>query len=114
MGEGIVDEVGEVVAKVLDVFDGGEITVGGAPVGDGVGNAVDQLPQAGLALGRALPSVEILAGDDVGGGLRPVARDLDIALLEDRLAFFVGDGRRASLPLDGVVGALAPSRCLVK
>jgi hypothetical protein len=48
--------------------------------------------------------MEILAGDDIRGGLRPVRRDLDVALLKDDRAFIVADGGGPQLPLDVVVG----------
>ena len=67
----------------------------------------DQLGDAGLALRRAELAVEVLAGDDVGGGLRPVDGHFDIALLEDDGAFVVADGGGAGLPLDFVVGGFA-------
>ena len=60
-----------------------------------------------LALRRAQLAVEVLAGDDVGGGLRPVGRHFHVALLEDHRAFVVADGGGARLPGDLVVGGLA-------
>ena len=67
----------------------------------------DQLRDAGLALGRAQLAVEILAGDDVGGGLRPVGRHFDVALLENHRAFIIADGGGAQFPVDLVVRGLS-------
>ena len=86
---------------------GGEVAVVQAPVGDGVDDAMDQFGDAAFALGRAQLAVEIFAGDDVGGGLRPVGGDFDVALLEDDRAFIVADGGGAGFPLHLVVGRLA-------
>ena len=66
-----------------------------------------QFGHAALPLGRAQFAVEIFAGDDVGGGLRPVRRDFDVALLEDYRAFIVADGGVAGLPLHIVIGGFA-------
>ena len=57
----------------------------------------------GLAVGRAEVAAEVLGDDDVRGHLRPELRHLDVLLLEDDPARLVGDGRRAQLPLAGVV-----------
>src|SRR5262249_543376 len=59
-----------------------------------------ELADAGLALGRADGAVQILGGDDVGRGHRPIFGDLNVLLLEDRVALGVGDGGGAQLPLD--------------
>ena len=67
------------------------------PSRDGVDHARDQLAHAGLALRRADLAMEILAGDDVGGGLRPVDRDFDVPLLED--------GVPLSFPIEAVRGS---------
>src|SRR5205814_1108928 len=71
---------------------------------DGAHHAADQLPHAALPLRRAERTAEVLRDDDVGRELRPRLRHLDVALLEDGLAAFAGDDRRADLPLDRVVG----------
>ncbi len=52
--------------------------------------------------GRADLPAEILRDDDVGGLLRPGFGELDVALLEDELAAFVGDDGRPQLPVDFV------------
>ena len=97
-------EVGEVVAKGVGIFLGGEVAALLAPVGDGLGHAADEGADAALALGRADLAVEIFGGDDVGRGHGPVDGDLDILLLEDDFAAHVIDGGGAALPLDFVVG----------
>jgi hypothetical protein len=75
-----------------------------APVADGLGDAGDEGADAGLALGRADLAVEVLRGDDVGGGHRPVGGDLDVLLLEDGAALVVLDDGVAQLPGDLVEG----------
>jgi hypothetical protein len=93
--------------KFSPSFIGLEVAVLLAPVGDGVHHALHQLRHAGFALGRPQLAVEILAGDDVGGGLRPVHGHFHVALLEDDRAFVVADGGGAGFPLDLVVRGLA-------
>src|ERR1041385_1946056 len=97
--------VRQLVAEVLGVFGRFEVALIPAPSGDGIHYAAHQLPHAGLAIGRAYLSVKIFADDNVGGGLRPVRRNLHVALFEDHRAFIVADGRGAELPLDLVVGS---------
>src|SRR5579864_6734235 len=46
--------------------------------------------------------MEILAGDDIGGGLRPSLRDFDIFLAEDGRALFIADERGTLFPFDYV------------
>ena len=99
--------MGQLVAEVLAVLIGREVAVLLAPIGDGIDHALDELGDAGFALRRAQFAVEILAGDDVGGGLRPIHGDFDVALLEDDGALVVADGGGAGLPLDVVVGGFA-------
>ncbi len=60
-----------------------------------------------FAFGRAQLSVEVFAGDDVGGGLGPIDGDFDVALFEDDCAFVVADGGGTGLPLDFVVRRFA-------
>ena len=48
--------------------------------------------------------MKILRGHDVGGRLRPVLGDLDVALLEDGLALLVLDAGGAQLPINLVKG----------
>ena len=99
-------EVGQFGAKVFTVFRGLEVTVLISPAGDVIDHAFDQLGHAGFTLRAAQLSVEVLAGDDIGGGLRPIRRDHHIALLEEDRAFIVADGSGARLPADIVIGGL--------
>src|SRR5580692_1113101 len=55
-------------------------------------------PQREGSVRRAGLAVEIFAGDDVGGRLRPALRHLDIFLAENGHALFVADQRGALLP----------------
>src|SRR6266851_313227 len=95
--------MGQLVAEILGVGVGLEVVVGLAPIGYGIDHAMHQLGDAGLALGRPHLAVEVLAGDDVGGGLRPIDRRFDVPLLKDDIAFVVAYGGGAGLPIDGVV-----------
>jgi len=81
-----------------------EVSLGVSPVADSLGDAGDELADAGLALGRVELAVEILAGDDVCGRHRPVLGDLDVFLLEDHVALGVGDLSGTEFPFDFVVG----------
>ncbi len=95
LGLGVVDEV-----PALD-----------PPPGDRVDDAIDDLTQRRLALGRTERAPEVLLGDDVGGIHRPRDRELDIALLErDGAVFPVGDPGITALPHDLVVG-IDTGRC---
>ncbi len=69
-----VEGVGLVVVDEVAALD--------APLGDGVGDAVDDLAQRRLPLGRARGAPEVLLGDDVGGVQRPGRGELDTELLE--------------------------------
>ena len=93
------DELQLVVERVgLGLVD--EVAAVGAPVGDRVGDPVDDLAQRRLALGRAEGAAEVLLGDDVGGVQRPGDGELDAELLEgDRSVFPVADPRIAAFPL---------------
>src|SRR5580704_742160 len=51
--------------------------------------------------------MQIFAGHNIGGGHRPVLRDLYIFLLEDGVALGIGDQRGAFFPLDFVIGGNA-------
>ncbi len=78
----------------------GEVLVRARPARDGVHDATDELLHAAFALGRADLAPEVLGHHDVGGLLRPGARNLHVALLEDHLALLVADHGRADLPFD--------------
>ena len=69
--------------KVCEVGVGREVVLGLGPGRDRVDDAVDELADGGLALGRAEVAAEVLADDDVGGELAPEVGDLDVLLLED-------------------------------
>ena len=96
--------MGQLGLEGLQVVVGREVVLGLGPRGDRVDDAVDELPDAGLALRRAEVAAEVLADDDVGGQLAPEVGDLDVLLLEDRLAGLVGDAGGPVLPGDLVVG----------
>ncbi len=82
-----------------------EVAALDAPPGDRVDDAVDDLAQRRLPLGRAERAAEVLLGDDVGGVLRPAGGNLDAELLEHhRPVSDVGDARVTPLPHDLVVG----------
>src|SRR5688500_15005925 len=92
----------------LGVALAGEVAVLAAcrPVGEH--DAVDELAQAALALGRADGPAEVLRGDDVGGVDAPLGGELDAALLEvDRAVTPVGHDDVAALPRHLVVGVHA-------
>src|SRR6185437_227558 len=99
-------QVSEFAAEIFEVLRTGEVAVLFAPAGDGVHDALHQLRHAGLALRRPKLAVEVLAGDDVGRGLRPIDGNFDVALFEDDGAFIVADRGGTRLPLDFVVRVL--------
>ncbi len=86
------------VVEDIRVVVGREVAHVLAPFGDGVRDPADELLDAALALFGAHHAVEVFGDHDVGGGLRPGLRDLDVFLLEDHLAFFIGDVRRNAVP----------------
>src|SRR5713226_8514733 len=79
---------------------GGEVMLALTPSGDRVDHAADELADTALALGAPERAAEVFRDDDVGGGLRPSARHLDFALLEDNMAVLAGDQSRSRLPFD--------------
>src|SRR5262249_28880953 len=103
-GGDLVDEDGgELVVEGVAVGGGLEVAALLAVAGDRGGHALDELADGGLALGGPEAAVEVLLDDDVRRRLRPRLRDLDVLLLEDRLALLRRDRRGAQLPLDRVV-----------
>ncbi len=96
--------MGQLGLEGLQVVVRREVVLCLGPGRDRVDDAVDELLDAGLALGRAEVAAEVLADDDVGGQLAPEVGDLDVLLLEDALARFVGDAGGPVLPGDLVVG----------
>ena len=99
-------EPGQVAVEVFAVLLRLEVAVGDAPVGDRAGDAVDELLDGVLALGRVDLAVEILAHHHVGGQLAPGGRNLTGRLLEEHLAVFPLDRRRPQLPFGGVERAV--------
>jgi len=89
------------------VFGGGEVAVLDSPAGNGVDNAMHQFADASFALGRAHFAMEIFARDDVSGRLRPVAGNLNIALLENDGTLVVAYGCGAGLPLYIIIRSFA-------
>src|SRR6202521_4173176 len=100
-------EVAELLGPVLRVFLAREVAAFASPTGQGFDDPVDQLADAGLALGGAHAAPEVLLGDDVDRELRPGAGDLDVLLLEDDLALLAGDRCGSPLPLHQVEGVAA-------
>ena len=97
---------GQVVVEDLRLRLVREIPVLDAPVGDGAGHAVHQLPDGCLApaLGRVGAvrdvAIEIFRHRDLGRQLAPRLGHLDVLLLENRLADIIGDRRRPQIPFD--------------
>ena len=81
-----------------------EVTILDAPVGNGTGHSVDQLPDRSLALWHTLLTKKIFRDHHLGRELRPALGHLDIFLLENNVAAFVGNLRHAPVPLDLVEG----------
>ena len=75
-----------------------------APLGDGIRDAADELLDGAFALFGAHDPVEIFGDHDVGGRLGPALGDLDVLLLENHFAFFVGDGGGTEFPLHFIEG----------
>src|SRR5262245_58777376 len=97
----------QLVLEGAPLVVGGEVPLGNAPLAERRHHPTDQLPYAALALRRAERATEILGHHDVRGELRPGARHLDLALLEDRLAALALDQCGADVPLHLVVGVTA-------
>ncbi len=97
------EQVRQLIVEDGGVFGRGEVAVGQTPVADGLGDAADELADAGFAVGRSDLAMEVLASDDVGRGHRPVDGRLDVFLLEDAFAVGVGNGGGAVLPLEFVI-----------
>ena len=91
-------EPGQLAVEAFAVGGAGEVAVFEAPIGDRAGDAVDELLDAVLALGRADFAVEVLAADDVRRELAPERRHFAVGLLEDQFAVLALDLRRCELP----------------
>jgi len=50
---------------------------------------------------------KVFAGHYVSGSLRPVSRDLNVALLKDDRAFVIPDRSRPQVPMNVVIGSFA-------
>ena len=85
------DQVRQLRLESGEVLVAREVVLGLRPGRDRVDDPVDELADAGLALRGAEVAAEVLADHDVGRELAPEVGDLDVLLLEDRLARFVGD-----------------------
>src|SRR5687767_3957773 len=96
----IDEQVLEVVRERLQIVVAREVLLFGRPRGDGVDDAADQLLDGPLTLRRADGAAEILGDDDVRGLLRPEARDLDVALLENNGPLLVADDGGPDVPFD--------------
>ena len=90
--------------EIFAVFLCFEVVAAETPIGDGVDDAVDELADAGFPFGRAHAAVEIFADDDIGGGLRPIGRHFNVALLEKHRAFVVPNGGGAPFPGNLLIG----------
>ena len=97
-------QVGQLGTEVFGIVERGEIAVVDAPLRDRVHDPMNDLRDAAFPLRRSHASMKILAGDDVGGRLRPVGRDLNVLLFKDEGPFVVADRSRAPLPAQFVVG----------
>ena len=98
------EQVGELVGERLGVEVGREIALLPSPIRDGSDHAPDQLLDRALALGSPHLPAKILRGHDVGRHLRPELGELDVPLLENNLALFIGYDRGPQIPLDLVEG----------
>ena len=98
------EEVRQLGLERLEIGVRGEVALGLRPGRDRVDDAIDELADRGLALGRVEVAAEVLADHDVGRELAPEVGDLDVLLLEDALARLVGDAGGPVLPGDLVVG----------
>jgi len=87
----------------------GEELVFLAPIADGPGDAIDELPDGSLSLPGALFAVKVLADDDVGSQLAPFGGYFHVVLFEYRVALFVLDAGGALLPAN--IFERAPAGC---
>src|SRR5581483_3750344 len=71
-----------------------------APAHDAIDHPADELAHRAFAIACARLAVEVLAGDDVCGRLRPALGHFDVFLAEDRHALFVADQRGSFFPFD--------------
>src|SRR5688500_2530516 len=91
--------MGQFVSEGQVVGFRGEVVHLLAPVRHRVGDALNELPDAALALRRPDVAAEVLAGYDIGGELSPALGDVDVMLFEDDVALLAGDDRAALFPL---------------
>src|SRR4051812_1173701 len=79
-GEILIEEVGFLLVEIASLP---------SMLRDGVGDAVDELAQGGLASRGAQLAIEVLAGGDVAGFLAPGEGELRVLLLEEEGAGLV-------------------------
>src|ERR1051326_6208975 len=105
----------EFVVKDCSVFFTGKVAAPAPPLGNGGGSPPHQLAHAGFAFRSPFLAVEVLGGDNTGGGDEPVFGYLDVLLFKDHFAGFAGNGRGPVLPLERIVrgnafaGEMAPA-----
>src|SRR5581483_11239453 len=71
-----------------------------APAHDAIDHPADELAHRAFAIACARLAVEVLAGDDVCGRLRPALGHFDVFLAENRHALFIADQRGSFFPFD--------------
>src|SRR5262249_35639527 len=92
--------VGQFIMESGTVFRRSKITLDQSPIADSLSDPADQSSYSSFPLGSAESAVQIFAGNNVGCGNRPVFGHLNIFLLEDDVAFGIGDLGRALFPFD--------------
>src|SRR5208283_955689 len=96
----VEEQVLELGVEGFALVGAGKVALLLAPSGDGIDDARDELAHAGLAPRRSERAAKIFRYHDVGRGLRPSARHLDVFLLEDYAAVFARDDGAAEIPFD--------------
>ena len=97
-------KVRQFVTEILAILFAGEVSIVDAPVRNRIDDAVHQVSHAAFAFRRARLAMEILAGDNIRGGLRPVHRHFNVALFKYNFAFAIAYGRVTRLPQHFVIG----------
>src|SRR5207244_10264688 len=108
-GELVDEDRLQLVLEGLSFAIGREVAPFASPRADRADDAADHLLDGRLALRARHAAAEVLLRDNVGCGLRPELRELDVLLLE-RGTGLPRDEAVADLPLDLVEGVAARDR----
>ena len=103
-------QMGQFMTEIFYVFRCLKVAAFPTPISNRIGDAVDQLADAGFPIRRANLAMEVFTNHNVCSGLRPIGRNLYVALLKNYRSFVVSNGGGPFFPTYVVVGGLASGK----